>query len=193
VLVCLIAFWHVLKRDADPTRSLHHPKLPQKAIAGAPPLNRMSYPSKCRTCRRAVVRSMSLLKQSEHHRPFHNDDRQQNYSARKEAEALFRPKHQSVEPSLPVDPSPAGAPARKPRVLSASLSPVTSMVIEAAISSKPQTKPPVSISQLARAHREHLKGTRAAIFRQQDELQEKLHAIDSELRAIDAYESAKKL
>jgi hypothetical protein len=47
--------------------------------------------------------------------------------------------------------------------------------------------------QLARAHREHLKGMRAAIFKQQGELQEKLDAIDSELRAIDAYEAAKKL
>jgi hypothetical protein len=46
MLVCLIAFWHVLKRDADPTRSVHHPSLPQKAIAGAPPLNRILYPSK---------------------------------------------------------------------------------------------------------------------------------------------------
>ena len=67
------------------------------------------------------------------------------------------------------------------------------MVIEAAISSEPQTKPTASISQLARAHREHLKGTRAAIFKQQEELQAKLDAIDSELRAISAYEAAKKL
>ncbi len=133
-----------------------------------------------------------MLKQSEYHRPFHNDDRQQNYSARKEAEALFRPKHQSVEPSLPVDPSPAGAPERKPRILSASPLPVTRMITEAAISSEPQTKPAVSISQLARAHREYLNSARAAIFKEQEELQEKLDAIDSELRAIDAYEAAKK-
>jgi hypothetical protein len=46
---------------------------------------------------------------------------------------------------------------------------------------------------LIHAHREHLRGTRAAIFKQQDELQAKLEAIDSELRAIDAYEAAKKL
>jgi hypothetical protein len=136
---------------------------------------------------------MSLLKQSEHHRQFHNDDRDQNYSARKEAESLFRPKPQSAEPSLRADPSPAGAPARKPRILSASPLPVTRMVTEAAISSKPQTRPAVSVSQLAHVHREHLKGARAAIFKQQNELQEKLDAIDSELRAIAAYEAAKKL
>ena len=82
---------------------------------------------------------------------------------------------------------------RKPRILSASPLPVTRMVTEAAISSEPQTKPTASISQLAHAHREHLKGARAAIFKQQDELQAKLDAIDSELRAIDAYEAAKKL
>ena len=136
---------------------------------------------------------MSLLKQSEHHRQTHNDNRQQINNARKEAEALFRSKHQVVGPSLSADPPPTGEPARKPRILSASPLPVTPMVIEAAISSEPQTKPAISISQLARAHREHLKGARAAIFKLRDELQEKLHAIDSELRAIDAYEAAKKL
>ncbi len=134
-----------------------------------------------------------MLKQSEHHRQTHNDNRQQINNVRKEAEALFRPKHQVVGPSLLADPSPAGEPARKPRILSASPSLATPMVIEAAISSEPQTRPAVSISQLARAYREHLKGTRAAIFKQQDKLQEKLDAIDSELRAIDAYEAAKKL
>jgi hypothetical protein len=136
---------------------------------------------------------MSLLKQSEHHHQNYNDNRQQINNARKEAEALFRSKHQVVGPSLSADPPPAGEPARKPRILSASPLPVTPMVIEAAISSEPQTKPAASISQLARAHREHLKGTRAAIFKQQDKLQAKLDAIDSELRAIDAYEAAKKL
>jgi hypothetical protein len=134
-----------------------------------------------------------LLKQSEHHRQTHNDNRQQINNVRKEAEALFRPKHQVVGPSLSADPSPAGEPARKPRILSASPLPVTPMVIEAVISSEPQTKHAVSILQLARAHREHLKGARAAIFKQRDELQAKLHVIDSELRAIDAYEAAKKL
>ena len=134
-----------------------------------------------------------MLKQSEHHHQFHNDDRKQNYSARKEAEALFRPKHLFAELSLPADPSPAGAPARKPRILSASPSPVGRIIAEAAISSEPETKPAASVSQLAHAHRKRLKSARAAIFGQHDELQAKLNAIDSELRAIDAYEAAKKL
>jgi len=136
---------------------------------------------------------MPLLKQSEYHRQTHNNNRQQIHNARKDAEALFRPKLRVIEPSLPADPSPAGAPVRKPRILSASPLPVTRMVTEAAISSEPQTKPAASIPQLIHAHREHLRGTRAAIFKQQDELQAKLEAIDSELRAIDAYEAAKKL
>jgi hypothetical protein len=136
---------------------------------------------------------MPLLKQSEHHRQTYNDNHQKINTARKEAEALFRPKHRIIEPSLPADPSPAGAPVRKPRILNASPLPVTRMVTEAVISSEPQTKSAASIPQLIHAHREHLKGSRAAIFKQQDELQEKLEAIDSELRAIDAYEAAKKL
>jgi len=39
--------------------------------------------------------------------------------------------------------------------------------------------------------RERLNNARTAIFKQQNELQAKLDAIDSELRAIDAYEVAK--
>jgi hypothetical protein len=74
--------------------------------------------------------------------------------------------------------------------LSASPLPVTGAIAEASI--KPQPKPAVSVSQLAHAHRERLKGARAAIFKQQDELLAKLSAIDSELRAIDAYEAAKR-
>jgi hypothetical protein len=136
---------------------------------------------------------MSLLKQSEQYHQFPNNDRQRINRARGEAESLFRPKPQFAEPSLQADPSPPEAPARKPRILSASPLPVTRMVTEAAISSKPQTRPAVSVSQLAHVHREHLKGARAAIFKQQNELQEKLDAIDSELRAIAAYEAAKKL
>ena len=38
-----------------------------------------------------------------------------------------------------------------------------------------------------RLHRKRLDNARAAISRQQNELQAKLNAIDSELRAIDAY------
>ena len=136
---------------------------------------------------------MPLLKQSEYHRQTHNDNRQQINNARKEAEALFRSKHQVVGSSVSADPPPDGAPARKPRILSASPLPVTRMVTEAVISSEPQTKPTASIPQLIHTRREHLRGTRAAMFKQQEELQAKLEAIDSELRAIDAYEAAKKL
>jgi hypothetical protein len=49
-----------------------------------------------------------------------------------------------------------------------------------------------SVSQFAHTDREQLHRARATIFKQQRELQTKLDAIDSELRAIDAYEVAKK-
>src|SRR3954471_500473 len=71
------------------------------------------------------------LKQSEYHRQTHNDNRQQIHNVRKDAEALFRPKPRVIEPSLPADPFPAGAPVRKPRILSALALPVTRMVTEA--------------------------------------------------------------
>jgi hypothetical protein len=44
---------------------------------------------------------------------------------------------------------------------------------------------------LAHIHRERLDSARAAIFKQQHELQAKLDAIDSEMRAIDAYKAVK--
>jgi hypothetical protein len=69
--------------------------------------------------------------------------------------------------------------------------PVTRMTTEGGISSEPQKKPSISMSQLSHAHRVRLKNARAAIFKQQHELQAKLHAIDCELRAIAAYEAAK--
>jgi hypothetical protein len=134
---------------------------------------------------------MSLLKQSEQQQAFCNDDRQQINRARKEAEALFRPKPQSIKPSTSADPPPADSSARKPRVLSASAPPVDRITAKAPISSEPQIKPAVSVSQLARIHLERLNSARAAIFNQQHELQAKLDAIESEMRAIDAYEAAK--
>ena len=132
-----------------------------------------------------------MLKQLEHHYEFRND-RQQINNARKEAEALFRSKPRFVEPSLPADPLPTEALVRKPRILSASPLPVTRTTAEAPINSKPQPKPPVSVSQMAHAHREGLKRARAAIFKQQGELKARQNAIDSELRALDAYEAAKR-
>lgn len=103
-----------------------------------------------------------MLKHSEQHRQFLTDDRQHINKARKEAEALFRSEPRLVE-SLPADPPPTEASVRKPRILSASPLPVTRSTAEAPISSKPQPKPPVSVSQMAHAHRELLKGARAAI------------------------------
>jgi hypothetical protein len=133
---------------------------------------------------------MSLLKQLEQQHSFHNDDRQIN-RARKEAEALFRPKPQFIEPSTPADPSPADSSARKPRILSASAPSAGRVSAKAPISSEPSISSAVSGSQLAHVHRERLNSARAAIFNQQHELQAKLDAIESELRAIDAYEAAK--
>jgi hypothetical protein len=132
-----------------------------------------------------------LLKQLEHHREFRNDHQQIN-NAREEAEALFRSKPRLVEPSPPADPPQTEASVRKPRILSASPLPVTRMTAEAPIISKPQPKPPVSASQMAHAHRERLKRARAAIFKQRGEPQARKNTIDSELRAIDAYEAAKR-
>jgi hypothetical protein len=134
---------------------------------------------------------MSLLKQLEQQHSFHNDDRQQINRARKEAEALFRPKPQFIEPSTPADPSPADSSARKPRILSASAPPASRVTAKAPISSEPSIRPAVSGSQLAHIHRERLNSARAAIFNQQHALQAKLDAIDREIRAIDAYEAAK--
>lgn len=48
-----------------------------------------------------------------------------------------------------------------------------------------------SALQPARANRDRLEGAHAAIFKQQQELQSKLEAIDAELRAIAAYEEAR--
>ena len=127
-----------------------------------------------------------MLKQSEQQHAFHNDDRQQINRARKEAEALFRPKPQLIEPSTPADPS-----ARKPRVLSASAPPIGRVTAKAPTSSEPEIRPAVSVSQFAHIHRERLNSALAAIFKQQHALQAKLDAIDSEMRAIDTYEAAK--
>jgi hypothetical protein len=78
---------------------------------------------------------MSLLKQLEHQHSFHDNDHQQINRARKEAEALFRPKPQFIEHSTPADPSPADSSARKPRILSASAPPASRVSAKAPISS----------------------------------------------------------
>src|SRR4051794_13288469 len=133
---------------------------------------------------------MLLLKQSEQRHAFHGDDRQQINRARKEAEALFRPKAKLIETSTLADPSPANVSVEKTRILRASVPPLDRMTAKVRNSSEPQTA--VSVSQLAYTERERLNHTRAAIFKQQRELQAKLEEIDSEMHAIDASEAAKK-
>src|SRR5690348_7885145 len=133
---------------------------------------------------------MLLLKQSEQQHAFYSDDHQQINRARKEAEALFRPKAKLVETSTLADPSPANVSLRKPRILRASVPPFNHETVKVRNSSEPQTA--VSVSQFAHTERERLNRTRTAIFKQQHELQAKLDEIDSEMHAIDAYEAAKK-
>jgi len=100
------------------------------------------------------------------------------HQARREAEALFRPKPK-IEISMP---RPTDEPVRKPRILSAS-----------PVSTKSQTsvspQPDLSVVQF---DRERLRRARAAILRQQQELQTRLEGIEIELRAIAAYETARR-
>ena len=131
-----------------------------------------------------------MLKQSEQQYAFHSDNRRQIDRARKEAEALFRPKAKLIKTSTLADPSPANVSVRKPRILRASVPPLDREMAKVRNISEPQTA--VSASQFAHTERERLNRTRAAIFKQQHELRAKLKAIDSELHAIDAYEAAKK-
>ena len=50
----------------------------------------------------------------------------------------------------------------------------------------------MSVSQSAHTERERLNRTRVAIFKQQNKFEAKLKEIDSEMHAIDAYETTKK-
>jgi len=133
---------------------------------------------------------MLLLKQSEQQHDFHSDARRQINRALQEAEALFLPKPKLVETSTLVDPSSANVSVRKPRILRASVPPLNHETAKGRNGSEPQT--PVSVSQFAHTERERLNRIRAAIFKQQHELQAKLEEIDSEMHAIDAYEAAKR-
>ena len=105
-----------------------------------------------------------MLKQSEQQYAFHSDDCQQIDRARKEAEALFRPKAKLVKTSTLADPSPANVSVRKPRILRASVPPLDREMAKIRNSSEPQTA--VSASQFAHTERERLNRTRAAIFKQ---------------------------
>ena len=114
-------------------------------------------------------RDMFLLNQSRQQVQSHRNDGQPNTGAREQAEALFRPKQQIIEPSLPADPALAGASTRRPRVLSASAPPTAHI----------------------RQERERLNSRRTELIEQQHELQAKLDVINNEMRAIDAYYAAK--
>jgi len=133
---------------------------------------------------------MSLPKQSEQQHTFHDDDRRQVDRARREAEALFRPKSKVIEPSTLTSPPPTNSPARRPRILSVSVPSLGCNIVKTPINAEPQIA--ASVSQFVYTDRERLNRARATIFKQQHELQIKLDATDSELRAIDAYEAAKK-
>ena len=86
--------------------------------------------------------------QQQHH--FRGDDRQQITRAREAAEALFRPKRQLIEPSVPETPPAADSSARKPRVLTiASPAPVQAER-EAPVSPKQQMTPEIPRSQFDR-------------------------------------------
>jgi hypothetical protein len=86
--------------------------------------------------------------QQQHH--FRGDDRQQITGAREAAEALFRPKRQVIEPSVPETPPAADSSARKPRVLTiASPAPVHAER-EAPVSPKQQMTREIPRSQFAR-------------------------------------------
>ena len=112
---------------------------------------------------------MFLLNQSRQQDQIQNNDRQPNIRAREQAEALFRPKQETIEPSLPADSALAGASTRRPRVLSASAPPTAHI----------------------RQERERLNSRRTELIEQQHELQAKLDVINNEMRAIDAYNAAK--
>ena len=131
-----------------------------------------------------------MLKLSEHQDAFGNDDRRQTDKARKEAEALFRPKPKLVEISMLAGTllQPDTLP-RKPRILSASGPPLNHRSAEVLVSSGPQVGVPGS---QAHTDRERLDQARAAILEKQHQLRANLDAIDTELRAIDAYEAARR-
>lgn len=112
-------------------------------------------------------RDRFLLNQSRQQVQSHRNDGQPNTGAREQAEALFRPKQEIIEPSLPADAALAGASTRRPRVLSASAPP-----------------------QIRQEH-ERLNSRRTELIKQQHELQAKLDVINNEMRAIDAYNAAK--
>jgi hypothetical protein len=90
-----------------------------------------------------------LDSRSEQQHHFRGDDRQQITRAREAAEALFRPKRQLIEPSVPETPPAAASAARKPRVLTIA-SPAPVVEREAPVSVKQQMTPEIPRSQFDR-------------------------------------------
>jgi len=85
--------------------------------------------------------------QQHHHR---GDDRQQITRAREAAEALFRPKRQPIEASVPEPPPAVVSSARKPRVLAIASPTPVHVEREAPVSAKQQMAPEIPRSQFAR-------------------------------------------
>ena len=91
-----------------------------------------------------------LDSRSEQQHHFRGDDRQQITGAREAAEALFRPKRQVIEPSVPETPPAADSSARKPRVLTIASPAPVHVEREAPVSAKQQMTPEIPRSQFDR-------------------------------------------
>jgi hypothetical protein len=133
-----------------------------------------------------------LLKQSAQRH--HSDiDQEQITRARKEAEALFRPKPKVVEQAAPPGRAAIAPSTRRPRILSVSVRPAGRADVEAPARSEARIRPAVSAPQAnpIDLERRRLLNDRAMVFRRQRQLQAKLDAIDSEMCAIDAYETVR--
>ena len=91
-----------------------------------------------------------LDSRSEQQHHFRGDDRQQISRAREAAEALFRPKRQLIEPSVPETPPSADSSARKPRVLTIASPAPAQAEREAPVSPKQQMTPEIPRSQFDR-------------------------------------------
>jgi len=91
-----------------------------------------------------------LDSRSEQQHHFRGDDRQQITRAREAAEALFRPKRQVIEPSVPETPPAADSSARKPRVLTIVQPAPVHAEREAPVSPKREMTPKIPRSQFDR-------------------------------------------
>jgi hypothetical protein len=139
-----------------------------------------------------------LLTQLADKNAFTDQTHQEIDKARQEAESLFRPKPKAVEISTTSD-GPSDGPSdglttaetvRKPRILSAVPVSISSEAAASVVRQPPQ--PALSMVQFTDASRERLAHARKVLLSQQRELQARLETIDIELRAIDAYETAKR-